>query len=66
VASCCNPHGCDRFFSARFARRAAKRYREKGLDKTAHLMVEFLEQRGIEGATVLEVGGGVGEIQIEL
>jgi 16S rRNA G966 N2-methylase RsmD len=29
-------------------------------------MVEFLEQRGLEGATVLEVGGGVGEIQIEL
>jgi 16S rRNA G966 N2-methylase RsmD len=29
-------------------------------------MVEFIEQRGIEGATVLEVGGGVGEIQIEL
>jgi predicted RNA methylase len=44
----------------------AKRYREKGLDKTAQLMVEFLEQRGIEGSTVLEVGGGVGEIQIEL
>ena len=29
-------------------------------------MLEFLEQRGIEGATVLEIGGGVGEIQIEL
>jgi 16S rRNA G966 N2-methylase RsmD len=29
-------------------------------------MVEFLEQRAIEGATVLEIGGGVGEIQIEL
>ena len=29
-------------------------------------MVEFLERHGIEGATVLEVGGGVGEIQIEL
>jgi tRNA A58 N-methylase Trm61 len=29
-------------------------------------MVAFLEQRGIEGATVLEVGGGVGEIHIEL
>jgi methyltransferase family protein len=29
-------------------------------------MVAFLEQRGLEGATVLEVGGGVGEIQIEL
>jgi 16S rRNA G966 N2-methylase RsmD len=66
VSSCCNPRGCDRFFSPRFARRATKRYRTKGLDKTAQLMVEFLEQRGIEGATVLEIGGGVGEIQIEL
>jgi 2-polyprenyl-3-methyl-5-hydroxy-6-metoxy-1,4-benzoquinol methylase len=44
----------------------AKRYRKKGLDATAQRMVEFLEGRGIEGATVLEIGGGVGEIQIEL
>jgi 2-polyprenyl-3-methyl-5-hydroxy-6-metoxy-1,4-benzoquinol methylase len=66
VANCCNPRGCDEFFSPRFARRSAKRYRKKGLDKTAQLMVEFVEQRGVEGATVLEVGGGVGEIQIEL
>ena len=29
-------------------------------------MVEFLESRGIEGETVLEIGGGVGEIHIEL
>lgn len=44
----------------------AKRYRKRGLDATARRMVEFLEQRGIEGATVLEIGGGVGEIQVEL
>jgi 2-polyprenyl-3-methyl-5-hydroxy-6-metoxy-1,4-benzoquinol methylase len=64
--SCCNPRGCDGFFTSRFARRAAKRYREKGIDKTAQRMVAFLEQHGIAGATVLEVGGGVGELQIEL
>ena len=29
-------------------------------------MVEFLESRGIDGATVLEIGGGIGEIQLEL
>jgi magnesium-protoporphyrin O-methyltransferase len=29
-------------------------------------MVEFLRELGIEGATVLEVGGGVGEVEIEL
>jgi magnesium-protoporphyrin O-methyltransferase len=28
--------------------------------------VSFLTERGIEGATVLEIGGGVGEIQVEL
>jgi 2-polyprenyl-3-methyl-5-hydroxy-6-metoxy-1,4-benzoquinol methylase len=64
--SCCNPRGCDGFFRPRFARRAANRYREKGIDKTAQRMVAFLEQQGIAGATVLEVGGGVGELQIEL
>jgi magnesium-protoporphyrin O-methyltransferase len=29
-------------------------------------MVDFLTTRGIAGATVLEIGGGVGEIQLEL
>ena len=63
---CCNSRGCDKFFTPRLARRTAKRYRKKGLDATAQRMVDFLESRGIEGATVLEIGGGVGEIQIEL
>jgi magnesium-protoporphyrin O-methyltransferase len=66
VPCCCNSRGRDKFFTPRLARRAAKRYRKKGLDPTARRMVDFLESRGIEGATVLEIGGGVGEIQIEL
>jgi 16S rRNA G966 N2-methylase RsmD len=66
VAGCCDPRGCDQFFSPRFARRIAKRYRKRGLDKTARQIVEFLQSRGLDGATVLEVGGGVGEIQLEL
>ena len=44
----------------------ARRYRKRGLDRTARRMVSFLEQRGLSGASVLEIGGGVGEIQIEL
>jgi protein-L-isoaspartate O-methyltransferase len=44
----------------------AKRYRERGLDATGERIVGFLETRGLEGATVLEIGGGVGELQIEL
>jgi protein-L-isoaspartate O-methyltransferase len=44
----------------------AHRYRKRGLDRPARRMVEFLQSRGIDGATVLEVGGGIGEIQLEL
>jgi magnesium-protoporphyrin O-methyltransferase len=66
VTGCCNARGCDRLFNEKFARRMAKRYRKRGLDRTSRRMVAFLEARGLEGATVLEVGGGVGEIQIEL
>jgi 2-polyprenyl-3-methyl-5-hydroxy-6-metoxy-1,4-benzoquinol methylase len=44
----------------------AKRYRKRGLDKTSRRIVGFLERAGLEGATVLEIGGGVGEIQLEL
>jgi magnesium-protoporphyrin O-methyltransferase len=44
----------------------AKRYRRRGLDRTARRMVAFLEAQGIADATVLEIGGGVGEIEIEL
>jgi 16S rRNA G966 N2-methylase RsmD len=66
MSRCCNPRGCDQFFGARFAARLARRYRTKGLDKTARRMVAFLTSQGMEGATVLEIGGGVGEIEIEL
>jgi hypothetical protein len=66
MPSCCNARGCDEFFTSRLAKRAAERYRKKGVDKTATRMLAFLEGQGIEGATVLEIGGGVGEMQIEL
>jgi magnesium-protoporphyrin O-methyltransferase len=48
------------------AHRAAKRYRQRGLDKTARRLITFLEREGVKEATVLEIGGGVGEVQIEL
>jgi magnesium-protoporphyrin O-methyltransferase len=53
-------------FGARFAKHVAARYRKRGLDDTARRMVDLIEERGVQGATVLEVGGGVGEIGIEL
>jgi magnesium-protoporphyrin O-methyltransferase len=66
MSGCCDPRGCDRLFGRRFARRMARKYRRRGLDKTARRMVGFLERQGVAGATVLEIGGGVGEIHLEL
>lgn len=66
MAGCCCRRDYDRFFSRRFARSVAKKYRKRGLDKASLRMVAFLRERGLEGATVLEIGGGVGEIEIEL
>jgi magnesium-protoporphyrin O-methyltransferase len=66
MASCCPSRDYHRFFNQRFARRLATRYRKRGLDPTAQTMVQFLRQLGLEGASVLEIGGGVGEIEVEL
>jgi magnesium-protoporphyrin O-methyltransferase len=53
-------------FGDRFARRTAARYRRRGLDRAERQVVELIAHAGIEGATVLEIGGGVGQIQLEL
>jgi 2-polyprenyl-3-methyl-5-hydroxy-6-metoxy-1,4-benzoquinol methylase len=64
--SCCSTKGCDEFFTDRVARRNADSYRRKGLDKHARRLVDVVCRNGIEGCTVLEVGGGIGAIQLEL
>ena len=43
-----------------------RRYERKGLDDTAERMIGFLRERGIDGRSLLEIGGGVGAIQVEL
>ena len=66
MGGCCEPAGYDDLFGARFSRHLARRYRKRGLDKTAARMVAFLAEQGVEGASVLEIGGGVGDLQLEL
>jgi len=66
VGNCCEPEGYDATFSDRFARRMARRYRRRGLSRSARSIVAFLTDRGIEGASILEIGGGVGELHVEL
>jgi 2-polyprenyl-3-methyl-5-hydroxy-6-metoxy-1,4-benzoquinol methylase len=63
---CCEPNLYQSVFTRRFARPTAKRYRSRGLSPAATRIVEFVTDHGVQGASVLEIGGGVGEIQVEL
>jgi len=66
MSDCCTPKGYRWVFSERSARAEAKRYRRKGLDATSRRIFDVVRKEGVEGRTVLEVGGGIGAIQIEL
>ena len=50
----------------RMAAKDLKRYRKKGADKTTRLLLDALKSEGLEGMTVLDIGGGVGVLQHEL
>ncbi|MFP4553122.1 MAG: SAM-dependent methyltransferase [Actinomycetota bacterium] len=66
MTDCCNPSGYRDFFDEKEARRSLRRYEKKGLHKLTRSFVDYLITRGMEGRTVLEGGGGIGAIQIEL
>ena len=63
---CCDPRGYQATFGAGFARRVAGRYRKHGLNRTQQRLVSFLDEHGVKDASVLEIGGGVGDLQVEL
>jgi magnesium-protoporphyrin O-methyltransferase len=53
-------------FSPRSARRTLNRYRTKGLDVLERQMLATVAVGGLDGARVLEIGGGIGAFQVEL
>jgi magnesium-protoporphyrin O-methyltransferase len=68
MPDCCGPGSAryEEVFDRRFADALARRYRRHGLSAVERRIVDRLAATGITGATVLEVGGGIGEIQLEL
>jgi magnesium-protoporphyrin O-methyltransferase len=66
MGDCCSPRGYRQIFSERSARSDARGYRRRGLDEVSGTIVRLVRERGVSGRTLLEVGGGVGAIEIEL
>lgn len=59
----CQCQGIEREFSAREARGQMRRYRKQGPARTTQVLIDALVGMGVEGGTLLDIGGGVGAIQ---
>lgn len=66
MSSCCRPGDYDKLFDQDNARAKAREYATKGLTGDAQRIVDFVRARLPAGYSVLEVGGGIGAIQLEL
>ena len=64
--SCPQCEGIDAFLDAREAQCDLARYRKKGPDKTTRMLLDAVKAEGVEGRSLLDIGGGVGAIQHEL
>lgn len=64
--TCSRCDGIGEQFDDRLARRQLRRYRRKGPVKTTKMLLDALGPTRVDGASFLDIGGGVGAIQHEL
>lgn len=59
----CQCQGIEGCFNPRLVTRELERYRRRGAAKTTRMLISAIEAAGIQDATLLDIGGGVGAIQ---
>ena len=64
--NCCQCQGIEEIFSQQSVTKELSRYRAKGPGTTTRLLTEAIKEEGVDGLTLLDIGGGVGAIQYEL
>lgn len=66
MSCCCTPtRGIGKFFG-HFARRYRRRYARRGLEPAQRQLIDGLRRAGFAGATLLEIGCGVGYLHQQL
>jgi magnesium-protoporphyrin O-methyltransferase len=61
--TCCQCEGIEREFDAEEAENEIAAYRKDGPGETTQILIDALTDLGVEGLTLLDIGGGVGAIQ---
>jgi magnesium-protoporphyrin O-methyltransferase len=64
--NCCQCQGIEAEFDPKQAARKLEAYRAHGPDLTTRILIDALRAEGVEGMTLLDIGGGIGAIQHEL
>lgn len=64
--TCAQCEGIEEHFDSGVAERDLDRYRSEGATGTTQLLIDDLRNLGIAGNTLLDIGGGIGVIQLEL
>ena len=64
--NCCQCQGIEGFFNQREAARRIKAYQRNGPDRSTRVLLDALRASGVEGATLLDIGGGIGAVQLGL
>jgi len=64
--TCRQCQGIEELFSQSYVTQELSRYRKKGPIKTTRMLAEAIKGQGVQGLTLLDIGGGVGAIQHQL
>ena len=63
---CCHCQDAEKLFDEKTAKRDLRNYLKKGPSGATQLLLDALSAEGVTGLTLLDIGGGVGAIQLEL
>ena len=58
--------GIEKQFDQAWAAGDLRRYRRRGPMRTTQMLIDALKAEGVEGQTLLDIGGGIGALQHEL
>ncbi len=61
--NCCQCQGIEELFSQQYVDKELSDYRAKGPDKTTRMLTQAIKKEGVDGLTLLDIGGGVGAVQ---
>ncbi len=61
--TCSQCLGLEKVFDEKYVSKESNDYHRKGPPKTTRWLIEALKEAGVQGLTLLDIGGGVGAIQ---